>query len=82
MTIAEIKERTNVKWIGTCQYEVTIIYRGKTYKCKSNNSLAWDRLDDNNYPDNCMVGAYTNKGAWLAFYDECKRANRLGEYNY
>lgn len=82
MTIEQLRERTKVEWIGTCQYRVTITYRGRTYTCKSNNSLAWDRLDDDNYPDNYTVGTYTNKGAWLAFYDECKRCNRLGEYNY
>lgn len=77
MTLADIKEKTSVKWTGTSQYEVTIEYRGKTYKCKSNNSLAWDRLDDENYPDNYTVGLYTNKGAWLAFYEECKKKNNL-----
>ena len=77
MTLAEVKQKTSVKWIGTSQYEVIIAYRGREYKCKSNNSLAWDRLDDENYPDNYPVGFYTNKGAWLAFYNECKMKNNI-----
>jgi len=82
MTLKQLKDRTTVVCIGTCQYRVTITYRGKEYTCKSNNSTAWDRMDDYNYPDNYVVGFYTNKGALQEFYDECKRANNLGEYNY
>lgn len=81
MTLNELKNRTSVRHAnGYCQYEVEITYRGKRYKCKSNNSLAWDRLDDDNYADNYSKCGYTNKEAWKAFYDECKRQNGLGEY--
>lgn len=77
MTLAEIKQKTSVYWFGISQYEVTIEYRGKAYKCKSNNSLAWDRLDDDRYSDSYRVGFYTNKEAWKSFYDECKSKNNL-----
>lgn len=83
MTLKEIKDRTTVRHgKGYCQYEVEITYRDRTYKCQSNNSCAWDRLDDDNYADNYVMGGYTNKGAWLAFYEECLRKNHLGKYQY
>lgn len=81
MTLKELRKRVRVKRAsGYCSYEVTITYRGKKYRCHSNNSLAWDRMDDDNYRDNEVSGFYTNKGAYQAFYDECKRKNNLGEY--
>lgn len=82
MALKDLKDRISVRHAnGYCQYDVEITYRGKQYKCQSNNSLAWDRLDDDNYADNYPVYGYTNKGAWKAFYNECKRKNHLGEYN-
>ena len=78
MTLQELRQRVKVQRDrGYCSYIVTITYRGKEYTCHSNNSLAWDRLDDDNYRDNEVGGFYTNKGAWQAFYDECKRNNGL-----
>lgn len=78
MNLQQLKNVVKVsREIGYCSYEVTITYRGKKYTCYSNNSLAWDRLDDDNYPDNKIVGFYTNKGAYQAFYEECKRKNNL-----
>ena len=82
MTIQEYRDRTKVERIGTCQYRVTITYYGKKYTCMSNNSTAWDRLDDDRYPDNYRIGFHTNKEAWRAFYEECKRGNHLGDYKY
>ena len=83
MTLNELRERVRVtRGSGYCCYNVTITWRGKQYTCHSNNSPAWDRLDDINYGDNEVIGLYTNKGAYEAFYEECKRKNHLGEYNY
>lgn len=83
MTLNELKQHTSVRHgRGYCLYEVEITYHGTIYKCTSNNSCAWDRLDDDNFPDNYTKYGYTNKGAWKAFYDECKRKNHLGEYSY
>lgn len=78
MTLEQLRERVDVvRGFGHCCYVVTIIYRGKKYTCQSHNSLAWDRLEDDNYRDNEVNGFYTNKGAYLAFYKECIRANNL-----
>lgn len=66
--------------VGICtwgQFDITITYRGKTYHCTSNSTLAYDRLDDDNYPDNYIIGFYSNKQAWKALYEECKRKNNL-----
>ncbi len=83
MTLKQLKENTNVRHArGYNRYRVEITYRGQTYHCESNNSSAWDRLDDPNLSDNAVRYGYTNKGAWQSFYNECKRANHLGEYNY
>ena len=82
MTLKEIKERTNVNRIQRSQYNVVITYRGRKYTCNSNNSAAWDRLDDPDYTDTKTLCGYTNKGAWNAFYDECKRKNNLGGYKH
>lgn len=82
-TLKQLKENTNVRHAnGYNSYDVEITYRGKSYRCKSNNSLAWDRLDGKELSDRAECYGYTNKGAWQSFYDECKRANNLGEYNY
>jgi hypothetical protein len=78
MTLNELKERVAVsRERGYNSYIVTIYYRNAYYQCHSKNSLAWDRLDDTNYRDNEVNGFYTNKGAYQAFYDECKRKNGL-----
>lgn len=76
MTLSELKTKVRVKRDrGYSSYIVTITYRGIEYTCHSNNSLAWDRLDDTNYRDSQTNGFYTNKGAYQSFYDECKRKN-------
>lgn len=83
MTLKQLKEKVRVERAkGYCSYLVTLKYRGKEYTCHSNNSLAWDRLDDENYRDNQVASIYSNKGAYLAFYNECKRVNNLGKYKY
>ena len=83
MTLQELKRKTTVKrQNGYNCYLVTIDFYGKQYSCYSNNSLAWDRLDDPNLSDQQVSCSYTNKGAYEAFYEECKMKNGLGEYNY
>lgn len=78
MTTQKIIDRTNITWKGMGSYEVKIEYRGKTYRCQSNNSLAWDRIhSDEDLGDRMKLDFYTKKGAWQAFYDECKRKNNI-----
>lgn len=79
MTTKELYDKVQIRWVGYGQYEVTIEFRGKTYKCHSNNSQAWDYKDwepgDGPHP-------YTSKQAYQAFWDECCRKNHIGKYSY
>lgn len=86
MTLKQLENKVSVRHgIGYNLYEVTIEYRGKKYNCKSNNSLAWDRIHVDGtecYGDRAVRCTYTYKQALVAFWEECKRLNGLGEYNY
>lgn len=83
MTLKQLEERVRVKIAnGYCSYEVTINYRGKEYKCHSNNSLAWDRQSCDDVHPQITLFSYTLKGALNSFYEECKRKNNIGEYKY
>lgn len=77
MNTKQLENRTTVKWDGYGSYQVTIIFRNKHYKCRSNNSLAYDRLNDDNHPPRWQLCGYTYKRALKAFYNECARANNL-----
>lgn len=79
MNAKELFNKVQVKWAGYGQYEVTIQFRNKTYKCHSNNSLAWD---DRDWEPGDGPHHYTAKQAYQAFWDECRRKNRIGKYNY
>lgn len=79
MTTQELRGRITIQWKGYGTYKVTIEYRGKCYSCTSHNSLAYDRIKGyaDEVPDRALKDFYTYKGALLALYDECKRANNL-----
>lgn len=78
MNTEELKRRITIQWKGYGNYKITIEYRGKCYSCTSHNSLAYDRMNSYNfYLDKVSAYGYTYKQAWRAFYDECKRANKL-----
>lgn len=77
MTTQELRDRVRVKWCGYGQYEVRIKFRGKEYKCHSNNSIAFDRLDDRDHSELWEFLGYNNHRAWQSFYDECKMKNNI-----
>lgn len=77
MTTKELRDRTRVERCGYGQYKVTIIFRGKEYTCHSNDSIAYDRLDDPDHSERWELYGYNNHRAWQSFYDECKRKNHL-----
>lgn len=79
MTTKQLEERVSWEWCGYGTYDVTIFYRGKQYHCKSHNTLANDDYQED-AQNRCWYK--TDKQCLLAFYDECKRANHLEEYNY
>lgn len=78
MTKELLSEKVTV--IGAASnYKVTIEYRGNFYTCRSNNSLAMDRIHEQSYIRDSQRGTcgYTFRQALQAFYDECKSANNL-----
>ena len=75
MTLKELQRK--VYSIGVCcsgQFEVVIEYRNKLYRCKSNNTLAYDSVRFDPDPADCY---YTPRQAMQALYDECKKKNNL-----
>ena len=78
MTTEELKERVSWRWCGYGTYEVTITYRDKQYHCHSHNTIANDDYQSEGHRSHYT----TDKQCLMAFYDECKRKNHLGEYNY
>lgn len=78
MNIWQLLEKVNVRSKGSGNYLVVIEYKGKQYKCQSNNSLAYDRIY--NYllfKNRKRAYEYTLKQALQRFYDECKLKNNL-----
>lgn len=78
MTLKQLEERVSWSWCGYGTYEVTITYRGKQYHCKCHDTLANDDYQSEGHRSYYK----TDKQCLMAFYDECKRKNNLGEYNY
>lgn len=75
------RDLENKIYVGVClsgQFMIRIEYRGKTYSCKSNNTLAYDRCKGS---DNfCLTShryGYTYRQALQAMFDECKMKNNL-----
>lgn len=73
MTLRELQDK--IYRVGVCcsgQFEVVILYRNKLYRCKSNNTLAYDAIKSDE-----RIGGYTPRQAMQSLYDECKRKNNL-----
>lgn len=83
MTTKQLESRISTRWGCYGTHETTIEYRGKRYTCRTNNTLATDRISGyaDEVSDKTVKGFYTYKGALKALWDECKRVNQLGEYN-
>lgn len=73
MTEEQLRERITIKRLQQCSYKVTIVYRGREYSCVSHNSLAWDDLGSEYHRSFYK----TDKQCLEAFYEECKRVNRI-----
>ena len=83
MTKQELLNKVSISWKGYGTFNVTIEFRGKSYSCTSHNTLAYDRIrSDDSMSEYRSEFGYTYKQALEALYDECKRANNLGEYAY
>lgn len=79
MTLQQLQDKVRVEITSSHgQYKVTIEYRGKEYKCYTNNSLAYDTVrcwSRNGYHE--PMGYTTTRQAYQSLWDECKRANGL-----
>ena len=83
MTLQELKTKVDrIEKIGYGHWKVTIIYRNKKYSCTTTNSMA---VDATTYDENEKRSGHfypTCKKGYEALYNECLRANELGNYKY
>lgn len=77
MTLKELSNKVDVTYSNShgC-YEVTINYRGKEYKCTTNNSMAFDAIRSW-FRGHIPARGYTPKQAYEVLWNECKRKNGL-----
>lgn len=73
-TLNQLKKIVSFGFSGYGHNRIAIIYRGKEYTCKSTNTIATDRIKSD---DGSANYGYTEKQAYIALYNECKRANNL-----
>jgi hypothetical protein len=76
-TLKNLERKISFFFSGYGHNKVTIIYRGKEYKCTSSNTQATDRIKDDNEGINRDSYYTTKKQAYLSLYNEVKRANNL-----
>lgn len=80
MTTKQLYSTVSTRWVGYGTHKVTIKYRGKEYTCRTHNTLATDRLseEDGTFVNARKVsGLLTLKQALSELYYECKRANHI-----
>ena len=76
-TLNQLQKNVSFLFSGYGHNKVTIIFRGKEYKCISTNTQATDRIKDDNEGVNKDSYYKTKKQAYLSLYNEVKRANNL-----
>ena len=77
MTTQELNSKISFRFSGYGHFKVTIEYRGQEYTCTTTNTMAIDRINDDN-DGRSYEGFYsTKKQALLSLWEECKRANHL-----
>lgn len=81
MTTKELYSKVSTAWVGYGLHKVTVNYRGKEYTCKTHNTLATDRLSEE---DGTFAYARKRSGCGLTLrealqmlYDECRRVNAI-----
>lgn len=78
MNTSELSQRVMVSGTSSYgHYKVEILYRGKWYKCTTNNSVAVDRHDDEDAKGPHCQRICTQKEALKTLWNECKRKNNL-----
>ena len=83
MKLQELKDKVqSIEKVGYGHWRVTIKYRNKSYSCTTNNCMA---VDATSYDEREKRSGYfypTCKKGYEALYNECLRANNLGNYKY
>ena len=74
MTTQQLYDRMRIGFCASGQFSVEIDFRGNTYRCKSNNTLAYDCIRSENGE---LIGYSSEKQALLSLWNECKRKNDL-----
>jgi hypothetical protein len=84
MKTRELQDRVRFIKTGYGTFKVTIEYKGQEYSCTTHNTLAIDRINgsDDWGSDLEIHCGYTLKQAYMALWDECKRANDIGVQHY
>lgn len=76
-TLNQLERQVAFFSAGYGHNKISIIYRRKEYRCTSSNTIATDRIkDDNEGIDNDKYYK-TKKQAYLSLYNEVKAVNNL-----
>ena len=75
MTTQELRSRIHTSFSGYGQWKVSIRFRNNWYSCTTNNSMAIDRMNDDDIDHERYY--VTTKQALIALWDECKSKNSL-----
>lgn len=76
-TLNQLQKNVSFFFSGYGHNKISIIYRGKEYRCTSSNTIATDRIKDDNEGINNDTYYKTKKQAFLSLYNEVKAANNL-----
>jgi hypothetical protein len=76
-TLNQLQKNVSFFFSGYGHNKISIIYKGKEYKCTSTNTQATDRIKDDNEGLDRNSYYTTKKEAYLSLYNEVKRANNL-----
>ena len=77
MTTSQLINRIEFCKTGYGHFKITIMFRGKKHACTTTNTMAIDRMqDEDTRIDKCAYYS-TVKQAATALYNECKQANNL-----
>lgn len=76
-TLNQLQKNVSFFFSGYGHNKISIIYRGKEYRCTSSNTIATDRIKDDNEGIDNDTYYKTKKEAYLSLYNEVKAANNL-----
>lgn len=90
MNLSQLKSRVSFsngyhsgRSAGYGHFVIHITYRGKEYSCRSNNTVAYDRITSENFAINTYsrLNGYTLYEAYMSLYTECLSKNELGKFS-